>query len=715
MGLTDALKQIMTDGEHFVVSSGNTRKTTFVKLSKDNRTLILKRPGCFLTNTKKIKIADIKEIQDGHQANHWKTVKDKMLPKKKQCFSIIMEESKAKDKNLVGVGATVTNEWVTGLKQLVSTEENLTPEQRRLNWIWEKFNEVDKDKNKKLNKQEIFSLMNRLNLSEKNFSKKYAEKMLKKYDTSNDGYLSFTEVVNFFNEITERSEINDIFKEITSNKDQMSPQELHKFLKEVQGENVTFEQTKDIIRSFKEPQEPKLPLVMTSQSFAKLLLSLEWGNPYLVKHTSQIYQDMTQPLSHYFIASSHNTYLSDHQLYGESSIANYERAIDSGCRCVELDCWDGEDGEPIIYHGHTLTSAVKFADVIEAVNKSAFTNTDMPMLLSLENHCSTAQQDKMIKCMKEVFGDSLLLEPIDKNETELPSPQDLKNKVVLKGKLQSAKRPDMSKELSDSIIYMKSRHFGGFKDAKDNSTYEFISSIAELKALKLIEEEAVDFINHTKWQLVRIYPKGTRTDSSNYKPVPMWNVGSQIVALNYQNDDMKTYTNLVKFRQNKNCGFVLKPKYLLESSNFNPLTSNDKNCKEAEPTIYKIKIISGQQLPKPKNSKKDKDIIDPYIKLEIDGCKVDENKAETPVVKGNGFNPKFKDSEFTFKVCFPQLAFITFEVLDHDDISDDQIGFCTIPMSSLASGYRHIYLESYKGECLAPASFFVHIEVTKKY
>lgn len=28
-------------------------------------------------------------------------------------------------------------------------------------------------------------------------------------------------------------------------------------------------------------------------------------------------------------------------------------------------------------------------------------------------------------------------------------------------------------------------------------------------------------------------------------------------------------------------------------------------------------------------------------------------------------------------------------------------------------GYRHIYLESYKGECLAPASLFVHIEITK--
>ena len=55
-------------------------------------------------------------------------------------------------------------------------------------------------------------------------------------------------------------------------------------------------------------------------------------------------------------------------------------------------------------------------------------------------------------------------------------------------------------------------------------------------------------------------------------------------------------------------------------------------------------------------------------------------------MKGNGFNPKFKKSDFTFKVCFPQLAFITFEILDYDDVADDQIGICTIPMSSLACG-----------------------------
>ncbi|KAK8013459.1 1-phosphatidylinositol 4 5-bisphosphate phosphodiesterase 1 [Apiospora marii] len=262
-------------------------------------------------------------------------------------------------------------------------------------------------------------------------------------DTTKTGRLTYSEFQLFVREMTRREDIRAVYRgaATTDVETGMTWPEFVMFLRETQGEDVDADPRgweAKFMRFARRPnprdgesEDGKTPLPpMTEQAFAAYLTSTY--NLPLTREPAGYSLD--RPLHEYFISSSHNTYLLGRQVADLSSVEGYITALVKGCRSIEIDCWDGRDGQPQVQHGYAMTNAISFREVINIVHKYAFVASPFPLLVSLEVHCHNAQQVIMSDIMKEIFGSRLIMAPLDSSSDKLPSPSQLKHRVLIKVK-----------------------------------------------------------------------------------------------------------------------------------------------------------------------------------------------------------------------------------------------------------------------------------------
>ncbi|XP_074479137.1 1-phosphatidylinositol 4,5-bisphosphate phosphodiesterase beta-3 isoform X1 [Sebastes fasciatus] len=605
----------------------------------------------------------------------------------------------------------------------------------------------------------------------------------------------------FLDNLCIRPEIQSIFEESGSKrKPFISLDQLMDFINQRQRDSrlnevlyppLKREQVRQIMEKYETNVSQLERDQISVQAFSRYLGGEE--NGIVPPERLDIIDDMTQPLSHYFINSSHNTYLTMGQLTGPSSVEMYRQVLLTGCRCIELDCWKGrpQDEEPYITHGFTMTTEIPFKEVIEAIAESAFKTSPYPLILSFENHVDSAkQQAKMAEYCRTIFGDALLIDPLEKYPLvpgqTLPSPQELLGKILIKNKKkhqhhrpsssgsirrrdtedkssphndcpltdgegihllsngeeklaermakdleprksiggegeseedeedESATEPkkpnsdegtassevNATEEMSTLVNYIEPVKFKSFEVANKRRKYFEMSSLVETKGMDTLKNSPIEFVEYNKNQLSRIYPKGTRVDSSNYMPQLFWNVGCQMVALNFQTLDLPMQLNMGVFEYNGNSGYLLKPEFMRRTDkHFDPFTENIVDGIVAN--TVKIKVMSGQFLTDKK--------VGVYVEVDMFGLPADtKRKYRTKTSNGNSLDPVWDDEMFVFnKVVLPTLASLRIAVFEENG---KFIGHRILPVSAIRPGYHYINLKNEMNQPLLLPSLLVYTE-----
>ncbi|KAH7542246.1 hypothetical protein FEM48_Zijuj02G0053000 [Ziziphus jujuba var. spinosa] len=533
-------------------------------------------------------------------------------------------------------------------------------------------------------------------------------------------------------------DVKELFAKYSDN-GTMTIEHFYNFLNEFQGEkDVTKEEAQNRMNSLKHIFQRK---GLHLDAFFRYLLGDQ--NP---PHISKVHHDMSAPLAHYFMFTGHNSYLTGNQLNSDSSVVPIIKSLERGVRVIELDLWPNPANDDVdVRHGGTMTSRVKLADCLSAIKDHAFKASKYPVVITFEDHLPSSLQKKVAKMVINTFGDMLYCPEVE-FMMEFPSPESLKERIMISTKppenpvSQRVRERQSSKDSANEENWEEQNN--GYEDQQDDryddeetAVLEYKKLIAiharkpkgksnmwevtplQLRRLSLSEQEletaaknhGTDIVRFTQKNLLRIYPKGLRFDSSNYDPMVGWTHGAQMVAFNMQGHGKYLRIMEGMFRANGGCGYVKKPDILLNSTEvFNPHVNLPVQKK------LKIKVYMGEGWDSDFRRTHFDRFSPPdfFTKVSIAGVPSDIRSHKTKTIEDQWI-PVWNE-EFEFPLSVPELAVLLIQVLEYDTSGKHDFGgqIC-LPVSELRTGIRAVSLHNRKGEKYRSVRLLMRFEFVK--
>ncbi|XP_062155489.1 phosphoinositide phospholipase C 2-like [Alnus glutinosa] len=492
------------------------------------------------------------------------------------------------------------------------------------------------------------------------------------------------------------------------------------------------------------------------EGFFKYLFSD--SNPPLSPHG--VYHDMSAPLSHYFIFTGHNSYLTGNQLSSDCSDVPIIQALQGGVRVIELDIWPNSTKDNVdVLHGGTLTTPVELIKCLKSIKEHAFTASEYPVVITLEDHLTPDLQAKVAEMLTQTFGD-ILFSPSEEYLKEFPSPEFLKKRIIISTKppkeyleAKEIKENDndlqKGKALGDEgawgreISNLKNTTVANDKsdlDEEDNIEVEDLDdgdlkphqpaapqykriitihagkpkgglqecfnvdpdkvrrlSLSEQQLEKAVVTYGKEIVRFTQRNILRVYPKGIRVDSSNYNPLIGWTHGAQMVAFNMQGHGRSLWLMNGMFKANGGCGYIKKPDFLLKTGPHEEVF--DPKVRLPVKKTLKVTVYMGEGWYYDFNHTHFDTYSPPdfYARIGIAGVPADTVMKKTKTLEDN-WVPTWNE-EFEFPLTVPELALLRIEVHEYDMSEKDDFGGQTcLPVFELRSGIRAVPLHSQKGE-----------------